>query len=74
MKGTEARVAKVWGYSLDVRLWPPNFPDILHHFTPRQDIIDNVDNFLGHAASTLHGEDDYRGYFSFRSEKLIWFS
>ena len=59
-QGTEAYVAKIEGYNVDVKLWPPNLAEIRHHFTPKREIIDSVEAFLRNTTSTLHGQDDDR--------------
>ena len=59
-QGSEAYVAKIEGYNVDVKLWPPNLPEIRRHFTPKQEIIDGVDTFFRNATSTMHRKYDDR--------------
>ena len=59
-QGSEAYVAKIEGYNVDVKLWPPNLPEIRRHFTPKQEIIDSVEAFLRNTTSTLHRKEDDR--------------
>ena len=59
-QGTDAYIAKVGGYNIDVELWSRNLPEIMRHFTPRYAIASSVDNFLHQAASALHAKDDLR--------------
>ena len=63
LQGTEAYVAKIEGYNVDVKLWPPNLAEIRRHFTPKQEIIDSADTFLRNTTSDLHRKDDARDGF-----------